>query len=163
MEYKNLDLKKISIEKLQGIGVSIEDMAKMVLDLQKPYLSELDLETCRNSVLGVLGKREVANAILTGLALDEMANKKLLPEPILSIISNDEGLYGIDEVLTLGITNVYGSIGLTNFGYLDKEKPGILRELDQRKYTKSEVTTFADDLVAAIIAAAAASIAHNFG
>ncbi len=163
MEYKNLDLKKISIEKLQGIGVSIEDMAKMVLDLQKPYLPELDLETCRNSVLGVLGKREVAHAILTGLALDEMANKKLLPEPILSIISNDEGLYGIDEVLTLGITNVYGSIGLTNFGYLDKEKPGILRELDQRKHTKSEVTTFADDLVAAIIAAAAASIAHNFG
>ena len=63
--------------------------------------------------------------------------------------------------MPLGIVNLYGSIGLTNFGYLDKEKIGIIKELDDRKKTSDEVTTFADDLVAAIAAAAASRVAHQ--
>ena len=84
----------------------------------------------------------------------------MLDEPLQSIVEKDEGLYGIDEILPLGITNLYGSIGLTNFGYLDKEKIGIIKELDERKKTGREVTTFADDIVAAIAAAAASRVAH---
>ncbi|EGD50017.1 phosphatidylglycerophosphatase A, partial [Thermoanaerobacter ethanolicus JW 200] len=62
---------------------------------------------------------------MTGIALDKLAEKDMLEEPLLSILKKDEPLYGIDEILALSITNVYGSIGLTNFGYLDKVKPGI--------------------------------------
>jgi Phosphatidylglycerophosphatase A and related proteins len=64
----------------------------------------------------------------------------MLPEPIQSIILSDEGLYGIDEILPLSIVNVYGTIGLTNFGYLDKVKSGIIGELDNEK--KKYVTHF---------------------
>ena len=75
-------------------------------------------------------KREVQNAILTGLELDELAEKGLLSEPLSSMLLSDYGLYGVDEVLALAIVNVYGSIGFTNFGYVDKTKPGIIGKLD---------------------------------
>jgi len=78
----------------------------------------------------------------------------------LSILKNDDALYGIDEILALSITNIYGTIGLTNFGYLDKAKPGILAELNSK--TSGKVNTFLDDIVAAIIAAACSRIAHSY-
>ncbi|NLY08747.1 MAG: phosphatidylglycerophosphatase A [Tissierellia bacterium] len=152
------ELKEITIGKLKEKGVQLKDIAELVYDLQKPYFQGMTMELAEESVMAVLRKREVIHAILTGIAIDEMAQKKLLPEPIQSIIEADEGLYGIDEVLPLGIINLYGTIGLTNFGYLDKEKKGIIKELDGRK--KHMVTTFLDDLVAAIAAAAASRIAH---
>ena len=118
------------------------------------------MDRCLESVKSVIRKREAIHAILTGLALDDLANEGKLPEPIQSIIHDDEGLYGIDEILTLGIINMYGTIGLTNFGYLDKKKIGIIKDLDEKKKVE-RVTTFADDLVAAIAAAASARIAHQ--
>lgn len=161
-KYKMQELYHHTLEELEKIGVKVEDIAKVVMELQKPYIDGLTLEECVENIHKILQKREVVHAVLTGLAIDEMANKKLLPEPIQSIISNDEGLYGIDEILPLGIINLYGSIGLTNFGYLDKQKEGIIKELDERKRSANPtVTTFADDIVAAIAAAAASRIAHS--
>ena len=160
-KYSTIELRNMTIEKLRERGIEVDEMAAMVLELQKKYNDKITIDDCIESVMKVLAKREVDHAVLTGLAIDEMANKKLLPEPIQDLVETDEGLFGVDEILVLGITNVFGSIGLTNFGYLDKKKPGLIGELDSRK-NKDEVTTFADDIVAAIIAAAAAHIAHNF-
>ena len=56
----------------------------------------------------------------------------MLSEPLQDIVKRDEGLYGIDEVIALSIVNVYGSIGFTNFGYIDKLKPGILEYLNDK-------------------------------
>jgi len=140
-------------------GVSVAEIARLVHDLQRDYLPELSLAECLESVLRVLEKREVQNAILTGLALDTLAEKGLLEEPLLSILRQDDVLYGIDEVLALSVVNIYGSIGFTNFGHLDKIKPGVIGKLNHQKRT--QVNTFLDDLVAAITAAAAARIAHR--
>lgn len=162
--YNNEELCDMAIEKFKDIGVEISDIAEIVYMLQKGYNKNITMKDCVENVQAVLRKREVIHAILTGLAIDQMAREKKLPEPIQSIISADEGLYGIDEVLPLGIVNVYGTIGLTNFGYLDKEKIGIIKELDERKFKNKEncdVQTFADDLVAAVAAAAASRIAHS--
>ncbi|MDP3386293.1 MAG: phosphatidylglycerophosphatase A, partial [Eubacteriales bacterium] len=60
--------------------------------------------------------------------------------------------------IPLSIVNLYGSIGFTNYGYLDKAKPGILKQLDTKG---SHIHTFLDDLVAGIAAAAASRLAHN--
>lgn len=139
-------------------GVKIEDIALLVMHLQKKYNEDLTLEACMESVDAVLNKREVAHAIITGVALDELAERKALPEPLQQIVESDEPLYGIDEILPLSISNLYGTIGLTNYGYLDKEKIGIIKELDAMKGT--HVHTFMDDLAAAIAAAAASRIAH---
>jgi phosphatidylglycerophosphatase A len=56
---------------------------------------------------------------------------------------------------------LYGTIGLTSYGYLDKEKFGIIKELDTKKNGK--VNTFLDDLVAGIASAAASRYAHGEG
>ncbi len=64
----------------------------------------------------------------------------------------------MDEVLAYGICNLYGSIALTNFGYVDKVKPGIIGRLnDDPDYCH----TFLDDIVGAIVASAASKLAHT--
>ena len=152
-------LYKKSIEVLNERGVTIKDIAELVQSLQIPFDPDISLEACYENVDAVLKKREVAHAILTGIALDELAEKNMLPEPIQTIIDTDEGLYGIDEIIPLSIVNLYGTIGLTSYGFLDKEKIGIIKELDTKK--NGEVNTFLDDLVAGIAAAAASRHAHG--
>lgn len=156
--YNTEELVSKTILALNNKGVEIKDIAEIVYDLQKSY-GEITIEMCEENVLAVLRKRETIHAVLTALAIDEAVEKRLFPEPIQSIIEEDEGLYGIDEILSLSIVNIYGSIGLTNFGFLDKKKIGIIEELDKRK--GNEVTTFSDDIVAAIAAAAASRLAHG--
>lgn len=148
-----------AIEKwLAARGVTVEDVAEIVFTLQSPYNPDLRIEECRESVRAVLEKREVQYVLYTGIALDELAERKLLPEPLQSIMERDESLYGVDETLALGITNVYGMIGLTSFGYLDKMKPGIIRKLNVKG---EKIHVFLDDLVAGLAAAASARIAHG--
>ena len=107
--------------------MKIEDIAELVMYLQNDYHENLQMEECLYNVERVLSKREVQNAILSGIQFDILAEKKLLAEPLQSIIEMDEGLYGVDETFALSIVNVYGSIGFTNYGYVDKKKPGILK------------------------------------
>ncbi|MDQ0061192.1 phosphatidylglycerophosphatase A family protein [Paenibacillus harenae] len=139
-------------------GVSVADVTEIVYMLQLPYNSDLTMEDCEESVRAVLEKREVQYVLYTGIALDELAEKKLLPEPLQAIMETDESLFGVDETLALGITNVYGMIGLTSFGYLDKVKPGIIRQLNVKG---EKIHVFLDDLVAGLAAAASARIAHQ--
>ncbi len=143
---------------LQQRGVELLDIAKVVWELQLKYHPDLLLDECMQNVLRVLEKREVQHAIYTGIALDVLAEQKQLPEPLQTIMDQDEPLYGVDEILALSVTNVYGSIGLTNFGYLDKMKPGIIGKLNNHE---TEIHVFLDDLIASIAAAAAARIAHQ--
>lgn len=154
-----LFVKQIVVNMLHERGVTLEDMADIVLELQKPHSQDVTLELCIESIKKVLEKREAQHAILTGLALDMLAEQGKLPEPLGAIITSDEPLYGVDEILALAITNIYGSIGLTSFGYLDKVKPGIIGRLNNHE--EGWVHTFLDDLVAGIVAAAAARIAHQ--
>ncbi|CAH0252403.1 hypothetical protein SRABI96_03210 [Peribacillus sp. Bi96] len=140
-------------------GVKLEDIAELVMYLQSSYHENLQIADCLHNVERVLSKREVQNAILTGIQLDILAEKKLLEEPLQSIIEIDEGLYGVDEILALSIVNVYGSIGFTNYGFIDKQKPGILKYLNDKSTGK--VNTFLDDIVGAIAAAASSRLAHR--
>ena len=110
-----------------------------------------------DSLAMVLAKREVQHAVITGITLDELAEAGRLPEPLGSIVREDHPLYGVDEVLALSIVNVYGSIGFSNYGYLARAKPDVMRRLGR----SGIVTTFLDDLVAAIVAATCARIAHR--
>lgn len=149
---------KAVVAMLNERGVTVQQIAEVVQAIQLKYYPELGLDECLAGVESVLQKREVQHAILTGVALDVLAEEKKLPEPLQSIVAEDDFLFGVDEILALSITNVYGSIGLTNFGYLDKTKPLIIGTLNEHKH--GQCHTFLDDLVAAIAAAAASRIAH---
>jgi phosphatidylglycerophosphatase A len=153
------DLEKTARAWLIERGVTIEDIGDLVYFLQVKYHPNLSKELCIHNVEKVLSKREVQNAILTGIQLDRLAEKKLLEEPLQHTIEIDEGLYGIDEVIALSIVNIYGSIGFTNFGYIDKQKPGILERLNDK--SSGECHTFLDDIVGAIAAAASSRLAHS--
>ncbi len=160
---KSLDLKKISIEMLEDRGVKLEEIASLTLSLQEKYSKGLTIEKCLENVLAVLSKREVQHTVITGIEMDKLAEKGLLEEPLNSLLKSDYSLYGIDEILALSIVNVYGSIGFTNYGYIDKLKPGILKDIDEAgKKDKTVCNTFLDDIVGAIAAAAASRIAHAF-
>lgn len=153
-------LKEVAINKLKDRGVTIDDIAEITMFLQEKYLDNLTIEKCKEYVLSVIDKRESINAILTGIAIDEAVEKGLLDKEVSELIMNDNGLYGIDEILALSIVNVHGSIALTNFGYADKLKPGIIKIIDNKGKQKIECHTFLDDIVAAIAASAASRIAH---
>ena len=153
------ELEKVSRELLKERGVEIKDIAEIVYFLQSEYLEALTIEKCIDNVERVLAKREVQHAILTGIQLDVLAEKNQLIHPIQDIIARDEGLYGIDEIIALAIVNVYGSIGFTSYGYVDKLKPGIIKHLNDHK--DGAVHTFLDDIVGAIAAAASSRLAHT--
>ena len=154
-------LKANVIEMLESRGVKLEDIAQIVLDVQLKYDKSLDLQKCLDSVDAILEKREVQFNILTGLALDILTEKNLVPEPLATIIREDHPLYGIDEVLAMGIANIYGSIGVTNFGYLDKVKPGIAGVVNDNQEKGLGVNTFLDDIISGLAGAACARVAHQ--
>lgn len=158
------DVKKYEIikERLKERGVTLEDIAQLTYDLQKPYVPDITMKLALEHVDRVVLKREVQHGILVGIELDVLAEKGLLSEPLHSMVMGDYGLFGVDEIIALSITNVYGSIGLTNFGYVDKLKPGIIGKLDNEGKKGGRCNTFLDDIVGAIASAAASSIAHNY-
>lgn len=140
-------------------GVTIPEIAELVMVLQKKYYPNLTMEECIENAEAVLSKREVQNAVLTGIQLDILAEEGKLLSPLQDMLANDEGLYGVDEILAFSIVNVYGSIGFTNYGYIDKLKPGILERLNDK--SSGSINTFLDDIVGAVAAAASSRIAHR--
>ncbi len=161
--FEKESLYQISIDKLHDRGVDMQDIASITLDLQKKYIPDLTINLCLEHVHKVLMKREVQHALITGIELDILAEKNLISEPLLTMLKTDYSLYGIDEIMALSIVNVYGSIGFTNFGYVDKMKYGIIKKLDEEGKLPDKCHTFLDDIVGGIAAAAASSLAHRFG
>lgn len=158
MSQEQTDLRQAAVQQLEGRGIDLEAIADLVLDLQKKYVPALTLADCVKAVNAVLDKQDVQYAVLTGLFLDECCEQGKMPVELQEAMVSDAGLFGIDEALAMSIANIYGTIGITNFGYLDKMKPGIIGQLDQHPQA---VHTFSDDLVGAIAAAAAARLAHQ--
>ena len=71
---------------LKQRGVTIEDIIPLVHFLQKNHIPNLTAEKIRIHIERVLTKREVHNAILTGIELDMLAEKEGISEPLLEIL-----------------------------------------------------------------------------
>lgn len=156
-----MNLSKTAINKLNERGVKLDAMANIVFDLQKKYNPRITIIDCKKAINSVIKKREVIYAVLTGIAIDECVEKNILNDPLNNIIFNDYNLYGIDEILALSIVNIYGSIALTTFGYLDKVKPNIIGEIDRIGQDDNHCNTFLDDIISAIISAGCSKVAHQ--
>ncbi|WKA57545.1 phosphatidylglycerophosphatase A [Planococcus shenhongbingii] len=153
------EITKATLDALERRGVRSEEIAKIVLEMQLPYNEGLTIDHCIESVESVLRKREMQHALLVGIELDELAEQGKLSRPLQQIVGSDEGLFGVDEMIGLGAVLTYGSIAVTTFGHLDKNKVGIIRKLDTK--IGGHVHTFLDDLVASVAACASARIAHR--
>jgi phosphatidylglycerophosphatase A len=141
-------------------GVTLNHLADMVFMLQKPYNSDLTFEDCKGHVLGVLRKQQTFHTIQLCAQIDEGVEQGDFGAQFQAIVANDEGLYGVDEAVNISISMMYGMIAITNFGYLDKAKPGIIGELD-RDHSNGKCNTFMDDTVCALVSASCARLAHN--
>ncbi|MEX2462330.1 MAG: phosphatidylglycerophosphatase A [Paenibacillaceae bacterium] len=141
-------------------GVTLNHIADMVLTLQKPYNVGLTLEDCKVHVLGVLRKQQTFHTIQLCVQIDEGVEQDEFEAQFQAIVANDEGLYGVDEAVNISISMMYGMIAITNFGYLDKTKPGIIGELD-KDHSNGKCNTFLDDTVCALVSASCARLAHN--
>lgn len=155
----SVNYNEVALNLLNERGIRLEDIADLVMYLQNKYVVGLTQEECLENVKQVLTKREVQMAVITGIELDRQAENAQFIKPLNDLLMNDEPLYGLDEILALAIVNVYGSIGFTNYGYIDKVKPGILEKLNEKDSNRCH--TFLDDIVGAIAASAASRIAHS--
>ena len=79
-------------------NVTVLDIAKLVYFLQKIIIRTYKFKNVSN-MWKVLRKREVQNAVITGIQLDVLAENDKLEEPLQTIVKTDEGLYGVDEIL----------------------------------------------------------------
>lgn len=153
-------VREICINLLNERGIELSDIVECVVFLQEGYNPNINRETIMEDILGILDKREVQHTVMTGIAIDKAVEDKFFGnEVICDIIMTDAGLYGLDEVLAYSICNLYGSIALTNFGYIDRVKPGIIGKLNEPK--EGVCNTYLDDVVGAIAAAAASKHAHK--
>jgi len=147
------------INALEMRGVTVDDIIDIVMLLQSPYIGDLSRDEIEEDIFEILAKREVYHTVMTGIAIDIATEEnKLFDQDLMNAMRGDYGLFGVDEVLAYGICNMYGSIALTNFGYVDKLKPGIIGVVND---DLTHVNTFLDDIIGAIAASAAAKLAHT--
>lgn len=153
------EVMKAAHEALERRGVTIEEIAEIVFEMQESFNEGLQISHCIESVESVLRKREMQHALLVGVELDELAEQGKLSRPLQQIVDTDEGLFGVDEMIGLGAVLTYGSIAVTTFGHLDRNKVGVIHKLDTK--AGGQVHTFLDDLVSSVAACASARIAHR--
>ena len=117
------------------------------------------MEECVKVVDEIMHDRDIQNAVIIALELDILAEEGTIESTyIKDAIMKDEGLFGVDELIGLGMAFNYGPVALTSFGYIDKIKPGKIGELNTQK--EGVCNTFADDVVGAIASCAASKLAH---
>ncbi len=156
--YSEEEMRKINIDMLKERGVSVDDIAYLSYWAQSKYLDNLSIDEMKDSVLEILGKRDQFHALLIAINVDVLAEKGMLDEPLASILNKDLGLFGIDEALAISVAGNYGTIGVTNFGNMDVNKPGKISILQN---DRMHCHCFLDDMVGAIAAVAAIRVAQK--
>lgn len=142
--------------------ISVEEIAYHAWEHQKQFNDDLTVADAEMAVHKVLSKREVRNALMVALAIDNLASAHQLPEPLQTIIAEDNPYFGVDEMLAIdGIAQLYGSIAVSNFGYLDVHKSNAAKKLDSAQKNGGRIATMFDDCVSAIQACAEGYLAHN--
>lgn len=159
-KYPDTQAFEFVVSRLESLGVTIADIADIAYQQQHRFgtipLTQAEYVPV---VEHVMHKRELLNNAMVMLELDRLANEQRLDSPLQEIIANDSAVFGVDETLALQIANLYGSIGVTNFGFVDYQKTGIIKYLDANP---DRVNTFADDLVGAIAAAVCGKLVHEY-
>lgn len=151
-------------EHFERLGITVDKMAEIVYRDQKPYIDNLTEREANWAVSRVLNKTEFQDGLLVAIYLDKVAQMfNLMNErdPLMNRLINDHPNFGADEHLAMSLAGLYGSIATTNYGYIDKTKPGIVGELNDMGKSGEYVTTMMDDMIGAIIASAEAKLAKG--
>ena len=148
-------------ERLLERGVTIESIAEIAFRQQAKYNPQTKMSDCIESVEKILSYRDIFHMVQLSIEIDRLTEEGVFRSPIQEIMRADLGVFGIDEVFGLNIASMYGTIGQTNFGDIDVNKPGIVKELnDGGKAGCGKCHTFLDDVVGALAAAASTRVAQ---
>lgn len=139
--------------------VTLEEMAEEALSDQVKHGVKEPVESYIEAIQDALHKRDVDSVIMCGLALDDLCSKKLLPEPLQSIMWNDAPAFSPDETQAVVLCMQYSGIAVTNFGARDVRKRGLAKRIDEDTHT---CNVFLDDFVSALISIAEAKVAHKY-
>lgn len=159
--YSRKEMLDLNTETLKKRGVTLEDIADIAYNQQAKYSDNVKYSDCIESVEKILSLRDVFHILQLGVEIDRLAEEGLLQGPIQDIIRYDLGVFGIDEILGIDIARLYGSIGQTNFGDIDVNKPSVVHRLNEEgKDLNGMCHTFLDDIVGSIAAAASTRVAQ---
>ena len=139
-------------------GITIKEMAREAKEDQDKHDVKASLEAYIRAIEHQLHKHDVMSIIMTGITIDRLAEKKMLPSPLQAIVENDLPLYSPDELLSIALTQMYSGIAVTNYGSRDVKKTKLAKRIDE---SKTHVNCFLDDIVSAIIAGAEAAVANK--
>jgi len=155
------EMLQMNIEMLNKRGVQIKDIAEIAFRQQSKWNDKISYQECLDSVEKILSLRDVFHILQLGAEIDRLTEEKAFQGPIQSILASDLGMFGIDELFGLELAGLYGTIGKTNFGDIDVNKPGIVSKLNyDGKGDKQACHTFLDDIVGAVAAAASTRVAQ---
>ena len=155
------EMLRMNIEILKKRGVEVSDIAEIAFSQQGKWNPEIAYQDCYDSVEKILSLRDVFHILQLGAEIDRLTEAEAFEGPIQEILATDLGMFGIDELFGLELSGMYGTIGKTNFGDIDVNKPGIVAKLNSDgKEGKPACHTFLDDIVGAIAAAASTRVAQ---
>lgn len=155
--YPDKEIYEFVQKELRKRGITAYSIGEIAYEMQHDYLPDFKIENFAKQFNEVLKKREVLNLLAFAFELDNLANKGMFSEPIQNIIENDAGFWQIDEILASSLAQLFGMLAITNYGYLDKKKLGIAKQLDEA----DSITVFSDDIVSALASAVIGRCGHG--
>ena len=157
-KYPDAKAYDFAVNTIRHRGVTQRQMAQIVQQMTVEFVPNIRLDECIATIVDVMHKRDYLSTAMIMLDLDRLAENHELSQPLDAIVNADAGVFGVDEDLAMSIATLYGPIGATNFGYLDRVKKGIIKQIDTNDH---HTNTFLDDLIGATIAAACGKISHQ--
>lgn len=159
--YSREEMLEMNIQTLKERTVTVEEIAEVAFRQQSKWSDSISLQECVDSVEKILSLRDTFHLLQLGAEIDRLTDEKIFKGPIYEILKQDLGMFGIDELFGLEIAGLYGTIGKTNFGDIDVNKPLVIDRLNEEgKHEGGMCHTFMDDIVGALAAAASTRVAQ---
>ncbi len=159
--YSRDEMLKMNVQTLKERDVSVAEIAEVAYQQQSKWSDTVSRKDCIDSVEKILSLRDTFHILQLGAEIDRLTEENKIKEPLREILHSDLGLFGIDELFGLELAGIYGTIGKTNFGDIDVNKPSVVEKLNtEGKKSTQKCHTFLDDIVGAIAAAASTRVAQ---
>lgn len=159
--FSRQEMLEMNIQTLKERTVSIDEIAEIAYRQQKKWSDDIAYADCLKSVEKILSLRDSFHLIQLGAEIDRLTDENAFKGPILDVLKADLGMFGIDELFGLELAGLYGTIGKTNFGDIDVNKPLVVDRLNSDGKNEGGMChTFLDDIVGAIAAAASTRVAQ---
>lgn len=155
------EMLEMNIKTLKDRTVEVDEIVEVAFNQQAKWNKNIALADVKESVLKILSLRDTFHILQLGAEIDRLTDEGLFQGPILDVLKADLGMFGIDELFGLELAGMYGTIGKTNFGDIDVNKPLVVDRLNgEGKEAGGMCHTFLDDIVGAIAAAASTRVAQ---